>query len=49
MFLNKIKSSEIDEKRLKISKKCIERNEEIVNNKDETDIEYVNDELNIMK
>ena len=44
-----LKSSEMDEKRLTIFKKCIERNEKIVNNKDETDIEYINDELDIIK
>ena len=28
---------------------CIERNEKIVNNKDETDIEYINEEINTIK
>ena len=41
-----LKSSEISEGQLKILKSCIERNEKIVNNKDETDIEYINDKLN---
>ena len=36
------KSSEMSERRLKILKNCIEKNEKIVNNKDETDIEYIN-------
>ena len=44
-----LKSSEMNERRLKIFKKCIERNEKIVNNKDETDIEYINDELDTIK
>ena len=44
-----LKSSEMNERRLKIFKKCIERNEKIVNNKDETDIEYINEELNTIK
>ena len=42
-----LKSSEVDERRLKISKKCIERNKKIVNNKEETDIEYINDDEKI--
>ena len=45
----KLKTNEINERRLKIFKKCIERNEKIVNNKDETDIEYINDELDTIK
>ena len=44
-----LKTNEINERRLKILKKCIERNEKIVNNKDETDIEYINDELDTIK
>ena len=36
------KSSEMSERRLKILKNCIEKNEKIVNYKDETDIEYIN-------
>ena len=44
-----LKSSEIDEKRLNFFKKCIKRNDKIVNNKDETDTEYINDELDIIK
>ena len=36
-----LKSSEINERRLKLLKNCIERNEKIVNNKNETDIEYI--------
>ena len=44
-----LKSGEMSENRLNILKKCIERNEKIVNNKDEKDIEYINDELNNIK
>ena len=44
-----LKSSARNERRLKIFKKCIERNEKIVNDQDETDIEYINDELNNIK
>ena len=44
-----LKSSEVNERRLKISKKCIERNEKIFNNKEESDIEYINDELDTIK
>ena len=44
-----LQSSEISEGQLKILKSCIERNEKIVNNKDETDIEYINDKLNNVK
>ena len=44
-----LKSSARNERRLKILKKCIERNEKIVNDQDETDIEYINDELNNIK
>ena len=44
-----LKTNEINERRLKIFKKCIERNEKIVKNKDETDIEYINDELDTIK
>ena len=39
----------MSERRLKILKRSIERNEKIVNDKDETDIEYINDELNSIK
>ena len=39
----------MNERPLKILKKCIERNEKTVNNKDETDIEYINEELNTME
>ena len=41
-----LKSSEMNERRLKFLKKCVEKNEKIVNNKDETDTEFINDELN---
>ena len=44
-----LKSGEMSENRLNLLKKCIERNEKIVNNKDEKDIEYINDELNNIK
>ena len=45
-----LKSSEINERRLKIKKKKgIERNEKIVNNKTGTDIGYINGELNTIK
>ena len=44
-----LKSDEMNERRLNILKRCIERNEKIVNNKDETDIEYINDELDNIK
>ena len=44
-----LKSDEISERRLKILKGCIERNEKIVNDKDEINIEYINDELNNIK
>ena len=32
-----------------LSKKCIKRNEDLVNNKDETDIEYITNALTILK
>ena len=44
-----LKSSEMNERRLKILKRCIKRNEKIVNNKDQTDIEHINDELDTIK
>ena len=44
-----LKSGEINERRLKMLKGCIERNEKVVNDKDETDTEYINDELNNIK
>ena len=44
-----LKSGEMNGRRLNILKRCIERNEEIVNDKDETDIEYINDELDTIK
>ena len=44
-----LKTSEMSERRLKILKGYIKRNEKIVNDKDETDIEYINDELNNIK
>ena len=44
-----LKSSEMNERQLKIFKKDIERNEKIVNNKDKTDIEYISDELDTIK
>ena len=44
-----LKSSETSEKRFKILKKCIEMNEKIVNDKDETDIEYIDDELSTIR
>ena len=44
-----LKSSEINEKRLKILKGCFQTNEKTVNNKDETGFEYINDELNTIK
>ena len=44
-----LKSSEMNERQLKIFKKCIERNEKILNNKEETDIEYINEQLNTIK
>ena len=39
----------MSERQLKILKRCIEKNEKIMNNKDETDIEYINDELDTIK
>ena len=44
-----LKTSEMSQRRLKILKGCIKRNEKIVNDKDETDIKYINDELNNIK
>ena len=44
-----LKSNEMSEKRLKILKRCIERNEKLVSDKDEPDIEYIDDELNNVK
>ena len=44
-----LKSGEINKIQLKILKRCIERNEKIVNNKDETDIVYINNELDNIK
>ena len=44
-----LKSNEMSEKRLKILKRSIERNEKLVSDKDETDIEYIDDELNNVK
>ena len=44
-----LKSSEMSEKRLKIFKKCIERNEKIVNDKNKTDIKYIDDELSTIR
>ena len=44
-----LKTREMSKRRLKILKECIKRNEKLVNDKDETDIEYVNDELNNIK
>ena len=39
----------MSERRLKTLKRCIEKNEKIVNDKDETDVEYINDELDNIK
>ena len=44
-----LKTTEMSKRRLKILKGCIKRNKKIVNDKDETDIEYINDELNNIK
>ena len=44
-----LKSDEMTEKRLKILKRCIEKNEKIISDKDETDNEYINDELDTIK
>ena len=37
------------ERQLILSKKCIRRDEGLINNKDETDIEYITYELNNIK
>ena len=44
-----LKSGEMSERQLKILKRCIEKNEKIINNKEETDIEYINDKLDNIK
>ena len=42
-------SEKATERQLMLSKKCIERNEDLVNDKDETDIEYITYEFNNFK
>ena len=44
-----LKPDEMTEKRSNILNRCIERNEKIVKDEDETDIEYINDELHTIK
>ena len=42
-------SKKATERQLMLSKKCIKRNEDLVNDKDETDIEYITYEFNNIK
>ena len=42
-------SEKATERQLMLSKKCIKRNEDLVNDKDQTDIEYITSEFNNIK